>query len=154
MTTTKYIIRALKYLLLFIVLIGLALGFTYLTSEHQSDYTFGALLKSQELFLLVVLLLAAISPLMAYQKIETPEKGGLHENKQKLIDLLTSCGFVLTEDNGSRLTFRQEKKFRRIWYFNEDGITIYPSTKEDGYMVFDGRRQDVSRFARHWEYLK
>lgn len=152
----KYIIRAFKYLLYFIVIFIIIVLILYLIREDRTQtlatmFEPGAFWKIGILFVGI----AAIYPAIGYKKQRLEVSGGLMKNRQTIIDTLDLLDYVPagTEANATlcdTLRFRCKKGGLRLSRMNEDGVTLTEIEGSDEFEI-EGLRREVYAVAKALE---
>jgi hypothetical protein len=148
----KYIIRALKYLVYFVVLFAIIVIILYLIREDRSQtiltmFEPNAWWKMAIFFVLV----AAFYPALGYSKKTIQCTGGFRSKRDEIIRTLDLMDYLpsLTEKDNSNpesMRFRCKSSRLRFTRMGEDGVTI--TTTNDGDAIeIEGLRREVLAVA-------
>ena len=141
----KRVIRSVKYFFIFIVLVSIFVCIlVLLTPNHTYEHIFATSPEDRALFkygswwqmLVIFALIAAIYP-------------GLTFVKKEVMKEFEQAGYVKTDEDEEKLTFRIKNKFTRFMRAYEDAVTI---TKGEAPLILSGNRKDILRLASRIEY--
>lgn len=148
----RYLIRALKYLVYFIVLFFVIVGIIWLiTPKTDGGFSLsgmfqpGALPKIAILFLVI----AAAYPYFAFTKRKVYLGGSFTEYRDAVLACFEQWGYEVENEAPGQVTFRLKSKTARFTRMYEDRITV--NTTEEP-IVLNGYRRDVDRMARNLSY--
>lgn len=145
----KYLIRAIKYFLYFTIIFSLIIAALTLTGITHGDIHTMFKDDSWWKILLIFVAAGALYPSVGYMKKNAYFTGGLDANRPKIIEVLSTLGFVLEENAPEKMTFRCKNKFHRLTRMYEDRITLTPDMAG---VVVDGLRKEVVRVVMHLEH--
>ena len=155
----KRVIRSVKYFFIFIVLVSIFVCIlVLLTPHHTYEHIFAtspedtrALFKygSWWQMLVIFALIAAIYPGLTFVKKEVMIEGDFEDHRDKIMKEFEQAGYVKTDEDEEKLTFRIKNKFTRFMRAYEDTVTI---TKGEAPLILSGNRKDILRLASRIEY--
>lgn len=155
----KRVIRSVKYFFIFIVLVSIFVCIlVLLTPNHTYEHIFAtspedtrALFKygSWWQMLVIFALIAAIYPGLTFVKKEVMIEGDFEDYRDKIMKEFEQAGYVKTDEDEEKLTFRIKNKFTRFMRAYEDTVTI---TKGEAPLILSGNRKDILRLASRIEY--
>ena len=157
MLTKRYFIRALKSVLYFFIVAFLLLALIYFISPEQvrQVQNFAEFLQRNSLLKMAIFLGAfgLIYPVIGYVTQKVPRSRPFSaDDKEAVIKIFTNARFVLTNDDGSVLTFRIINPVARVTRVFEDAITVDYAANP---LAVEGLRRDVTRLAKAIErYLR
>ncbi|MCI2081975.1 MAG: hypothetical protein LKK19_00140 [Bacteroidales bacterium] len=142
----KYITRAVKYLLYFILIFAVIVLILYLIREDRTQtlktmFQPGAFWKISILFVII----AAVYPAIGFKKMRFDIKGGLDANRDKITEALDGLNYVKTEstrESPGSMCFRCKGGGLRLSRMNEDGVTI-SSIEGSDEIEIEGLRREV-----------
>ena len=148
----RYLIRALKYLVYFIVLFFVIVGVIWLISP-KGDGGFslagmfqpGALPKIGILFLVI----SAGYPYFAFTKRKVYLGGTFAEKRDAVLAAFEQWGYEIENEEPGQIAFRIKSKSARFTRMYEDRIVV-DTTEEP--IVLNGYRRDIDRMARNISY--
>ena len=146
----KYLLRVVKYIIFYAILIFLMLVVVYFTSSNQ-DITFWELIRPGQQTNLIILLVAfsVVYPFIGFTKQKIYTNRPFDEDKDAVIRIFTESGFMPASDNHGKLVFKAKRISMRVFRVFEDKITL---DYTDNPLVMEGMRRDVQRIARHMEH--
>ncbi|MFI3324089.1 MAG: hypothetical protein SNI45_01460 [Rikenellaceae bacterium] len=120
----RYFIRAVKYLLMLLVVL---LAITHFVNNGEIHLTLGekiALMMANggTTRLIFFVLLAALYPLFGYVKREV--EGDVEQHEGQITVAMESAGFSLKEKRDGKLYFRANTILRRVAFLFEDVIVV------------------------------
>jgi|GEM_PF-361121 len=144
----KYIIRALKYLVYFVILFAVIVVILYLIREDRSQ-TIITMFEPNAWWKIAIffILVAAVYPVLGYSKKVIQCTGGFRKNRDEIIrtlDLMDYLPSLTEKDNANpeSMRFRCRNNRLRIARMGEDGVTI--TTRDDGDSIeIEGLRREV-----------
>lgn len=152
----KYIVRALKCMILVMIMFCIVITIVFYTSEHSADMKPWDLFDQGSFTKIIIFFLAyaCVYPLIGYGKRELALGGELAANRQEISNLLAEMNFVPvykeTEENDFNvLKFQNKSAFIRALRLGEDKVTF---TQKDGIVEVEGQRKDVMRVVRRIEW--
>lgn len=154
----KRVIRSVKYFFIFIVLVSIFVCIlVLLTPNHTYEHIFATSPEDRALFkygswwqmLVIFALIAAIYPGLTFVKKEVMIKGDFEDHRDKIMKEFEQAGYVKTDEDEEKLTFRIRNKFTRFMRAYEDAVTI---TKGEAPLILSGNRKDILRLASRIEY--
>lgn len=147
----KYIIRVLKTIVAFTIIILLILGIIVLMSKNavpNGDYSL--LLKDRQFvnLLYFIGLVAIIYPYLAYtsKAIYLPKE--FNEERKYVEEILASAKYYVVKEEKNKLYFRPKNKLYRFMRMYEDTILL---THSGNQIKLEGMRKDTTRLARYIE---
>ena len=150
----KRVIRSVKYFFIFIVLVSIFVCIlVLLTPNHTYEHIFATSPEDRALFkygswwqmLVIFALIAAIYPGLTFVKKEVI----FEDHRDKIMKEFEQAGYVKTDEDEEKLTFRIKNKFTRFMRAYEDAVTI---TKGEAPLILSGNRKDILRLASRIEY--
>ena len=159
----KRIIRSVKYFFIFVILAAVFTGVIVLISPEQYGdinrifatspdsvpgealFSYGSWWK----MLLIFVIIAAIYPGLTFVKKEVMIEGDFEDHRDKIMKEFEQAGYVKTDEDEEKLTFRMKNKFTRFMRAYEDTVTI---TKGEAPLILSGNRKDILRLASRIEY--
>ena len=148
----RYLIRALKYLVYFVVLFFVIVGIIWLiTPKAEGGFSLsgmfqpGALPKIAILFLVI----AAAYPYFAFTKRKVYLGGSFAEKRDAILACFEQWGYEIEKEESGQISFRLKSKTGRFTRMYEDRIVI--DTQEEP-IVLNGYRRDIDRMARNINY--
>ena len=159
----KRIIRSVKYFFIFVILAAVFTGVIVLISPEQYGdinrifatspdsvpgealFSYGSWWK----MLLIFVIIAAIYPGLTFVKKEVMIEGDFEDYRDKIMKEFEQAGYVKTDEDEEKLTFRIRNKFTRFMRAYEDAVTI---TKGEAPLILSGNRKDILRLASRIEY--
>ncbi|MDR0660026.1 MAG: hypothetical protein LBG19_04330 [Prevotellaceae bacterium] len=147
---TKYIIRVLKTIVYFMVIILIILGFIALMSENVTNGDYSLLLKDKGFIRILYFIgfIALFYPYLAYASKKIYLRKDFGEERKYVEELLASAKYYITKEEGNKLYFRPKNKFYRLMRMYEDTVTL---TYKGNEIEFEGMRKDTTRLARYIE---
>jgi len=146
----KYFIRAVKYLIYFVVLFFVIVAIVCIVLKHPvSD--FAALFKEGAMWQIAVLfaIVSAAYPSFGFRKNHITLDGPAEGYRDAIMQTMENAEFVLESEDSQKMVFRQKKgymRFSRMW---EDAVTFYMG--EDRIYV-DGPIRDTTRVVSNVYY--
>lgn len=142
----KYLVRALKYFLYFVLLLVVILAVLILLGLAESDPStlFRNGYDSYWQIALMFAALAALYPMFGFMKKDVLAPGEYSEIRSGVIDTMASRGYELEKEEGENLTFRLRSRAARISRMWEDRITL---TRGFSGFTMEGLRKDVVRLS-------
>lgn len=146
----KYLIRVVKYIIFYAILIFLMLVVVYFTSSNQ-EITFWELIRpgSQQNLIILIVAFSVVYPFIGFTKQKIYTNRPFDQDKDAVIRIITESGFITASDNDGKLVFKAKRISMRIFRVFEDKITL---DYTDNPLVMEGMRRDVQRIARHLEH--
>ncbi|MBR5660026.1 MAG: hypothetical protein IKW99_00570 [Bacteroidales bacterium] len=147
----KYLIRSVKYIIWFIVILTLvmtimaALGLV----EPDLDMMFKDGSKSVGQILILFAVVALFYPMVGFRKQEAVVPGEYSEVRDKVINFMESRGYYLETEEGEMMTFRLRSKISAFFKMLEDRVTF---VKVPGGFEVEGLRKEVVRLISGLEY--
>lgn len=144
----KYLIRALKYLIYFVILffiIVLVISFASHNdiSDFQSMFVEGALARISIIFIII----AAAYPAFGFKKNHLILDDDYDKYQDTIMETMKQYGYILSHKDEANLVFKAEKasiRFARMW---EDAIT-FTITEDPRKIDVDGPFKDTVRVTR------
>ena len=146
----RYLLRVVKYIIFYAVIIFLMLVVVYFTSSTR-DITFWELIRPGQQTNLIILIVAfsVVYPFIGFTKQKIYTNRPLDQDKDAVIRIFTESGFLPASDDDGKLVFKAKRMSMRIFRVFEDKITL---DYTDNPLVMEGMRRDVQRIARHLEH--
>jgi len=146
----KYLLRVVKYIVFYAVLIFLMLVVVYFTSDNQ-NISFWELIRpgQQTNLIILVVVFSVIYPFIGFTKQKIYTNTPFAQDKEAIVRIFTESGFIQALDNDGKLVFKAKRISMRIFRVFEDKITL---DYRDNPLVMEGMRRDVQRIARHMEH--
>ncbi|MBR5176384.1 MAG: hypothetical protein IKW89_10720 [Bacteroidales bacterium] len=147
----KYIVRAVKFFIWFCVVFCLMLAIMAVMDivDPDPDLMFRDGVKSMWQIAILFVAVSLIYPLSGFMKKEAIIPGEYNEIRDRIIECMSSRGYILETEDGENMTFRLRSKAARAFKMFEDRITL---TREPGGFVVEGLRKIVVRIVRALEY--
>lgn len=145
----RYLIRAIKQLITFLIALTLIIGVFSITSgkEFRFDTLFRPGTGTQlTIFLLVMSL---IYPLFGYVTRKVHLNKSFEEDQTTIKDIFFTNRYVIEGEGKGFVIFRHKSSFIRTMKLFEDTITVDVS---DNPIKLEGPRKDVYRLGRMIEY--
>jgi hypothetical protein len=146
----RYLIRVVKYIIFYAILIFLMLVVVYFTSSTR-DITFWELIRPGQQTNLIILIVAfsVVYPFIGFTKQKIYTNRPFDQDKDAVIRIITESGFIPASDTDGKVVFKAKRISMRIFRVFEDKITL---DYTDNPLVMEGMRRDVQRIARHMEH--
>lgn len=152
----KYIVRALKCMVLVMIMFCIVITIVFYTSEHDAAMKPWNLFDQSSLTKILIFFLAYsfVYPLIGYGKRELALGGELETRRQEIANLLAEMNFVpvykeAMEGEFNVLKFQNKSAFIRALRMGEDKVTF---TQKDGLVEVEGQRKDIMRVVRKIEW--
>ncbi len=148
----KYLVRVLKFIVFYSVLILIMLTIVYFTSDHSVSFREFLLPESgNNLKNMIILIVAfsAVYPFIGFGKREVHMNRSFDKDKEVVTGMVTDMGYVLVSDNDNKLVFKSKRIITRIFRVFEDKIVIDYS---DNPLLVTGLRRDIMRISQHIQY--
>ena len=145
----KYLIRALKYLVYFIVLFFVLVFIIWLISpKGDGGFSLSAMFQPGSLPKIGIffLLIAAAYPYFGFTKRKVYTGGTFEEHRDEIVNTFLQWGYELESEADGKLSFRMKGKVARLTRMYEDRIVV--DTTSDP-LILAGYRRDVDRMARN-----
>ncbi len=146
----KYLLRVVKYIVFYAILIFLMLIIVYFTSSNK-DISFWELIRpgSQQNLIILIVAFSVVYPFIGFIKQKIYTNSPFDQDKDAIVRIFTESGFIQASDNDGKLVFKAKRISMRIFRVFEDKITL---DYTDNPLVMEGMRRDVQRIARHMEH--
>jgi len=144
----KYIVRALKYLVYFVVIFFICLAIVVLFS-HQSFTDIPSLFKEGSLLPICLIFIgfAALYPAVGYRKGRLHLDGEWMDYRDSVMQTMEGAGYKLVEEDEHTMKFRHTRPLIRLTRMWEDAIT-FEQQESDPYLVLvDGPSRDSLRLV-------
>lgn len=148
----RYLIRALKYLVYFVVLFFVIVGIIWLiTPKAEGGFSLsgmfqpGALPKIGILFLVI----AAAYPYFAFTRRKVYLGGTFAEKRDAVLACFEQWGYEIESEEPGQISFRLKSKTARFTRMYEDRLVVLTG---DEPIVLEGYRRDIDRMARNINY--
>ena len=142
MTTQKYILRAVKYLIRLTVMLAALFAlmvFTGMSRVPADRFIDEMLLTPRGILMLAVLVgVSAFYPSFGY--ISRTIAGDPVRHREAILHALMQGGYSLVTEENNRMVFRASSPARRIMLLGEDPVTV---TAGEGQIVVSGHRKAV-----------
>ena len=148
----RYLIRALKYLVYFVVLFFVIVGLIWLfTQKGEGGFSLAAMFQPGALpkIAILFLVIAAGYPYFAFTKRKVYLGGTFAEKRNIILACFEQWGYEIENEEPEKISFRLKSKTGRFTRMYEDRIVI--DTKEEP-IVLNGYRRDIDRMARNINY--
>ena len=148
----RYLIRALKYLVYFVVLFFVLVGIIWLiTPKAEGGFSLAAMFQPGALpkIAILFLVIAAGYPYFAFTKRKVYLGGPFAEKRDVVVSCFEQWGYEIEKEEPGQISFRQKSKTARFTRMYEDRIVVL-TTEEP--IVLDGYRRDIDRMARNINY--
>ena len=146
----RYIIRVLKTIIYFTLIIFIILGFIALMSNNVTNGDYSLLFKDNG-FIRMLYFVGAIAlfyPYLAYTNKKIYLQKDFIEERKYIEEILASASYHITEEANNKLYFRPKNKLYRLMRMYEDTVTLTYSNNE---ITLEGMRKDTTRLARYIE---
>ena len=142
----KYLIRALKYFVYFVLLLAVILAALILLGLAEADPAtlFRNGYDSYWQIALMFAVLAGVYPLFGFMKKDVLVPGEYAEIRPDVVRVMESKGYELEKEEGENLSFRLLSRAGRISRMWEDRITL---TRTYSGFTLEGLRRDLVRIA-------
>lgn len=146
----RYIIRVLKTIVYFTVIILILLGFIALMSKNVTEGDYSLLLKDKGFVRMLYFIgfIAIFYPYLAYTSKKIYFRKNFSEERKSIEEILASAKYYITKEEKNKLYFRPKNKFYRLMRMYEDTVTL---TYRDNEIELEGMRKDTTRLARYIE---
>lgn len=146
----KYVIRVLKTVIYFTVIIFILLGIIALMSRNVTNGDYSLLLKDKGFVRILYFIgfIALFYPYLAYASKKVYLRKDFGEERKPIEDMLAGAKYYVEKEEKNRLYFRPKNKFYRLMRMYEDTITLTYSGNE---ISLEGMRKDVVKLARYIE---
>ena len=146
----KYIVRVLKTVVYFMVIILIMLGFIALMSRNVTEGDYSLLLKDKGFIRILYFIgfIAIFYPYLAYVSKRIYFRKNFNEERKYIEEILASAKYYVAKEEKNKLYFRPKNKFYRFMRMYEDTVTL---TYHDNEIELEGMRKDVTRLARYIE---
>ncbi len=148
----KYLIRVLKFIVFYSVLVLIMLAIVFYTSEHTISFReFLQPESGNNLRSMIILIVAfsAVYPFIGFGKREVHMNRSFDKDKEVVTGMVSDMGYVLVSDYDNKLVFKSKRILTRIFRVFEDKITIDYS---DNPLIISGMRRDIMRVSQHIQY--
>lgn len=149
----RYLIRALKYLVYFIVLFFVLVFIIWLISpKGEGGFSLTAMFQPGALpkIALFFVVIAAAYPYFGFTKRKVYVGGSFEEKRDAILGAFSQWGYEIESEEPGKICFRIKSKTGRVTRMWEDRITMDTSSEP---IVLDGYRRDVDRMARNINYV-
>ncbi len=145
----RYLIRAIKQLITFLIALTLIIGvFSISSGKEFSFYTLFRPGTGTQLAIFLFVM-SLIYPLFGYVTRNVHLNIGYEEDKTTIKDIFFTNRYVIESEGKEAIVFRHKSSFIRTMKLFEDTITVNIS---DNPIKLEGPRKDVYRLARMIEY--
>ncbi len=146
----RYIIRVLKTIVYFTVIILIAVGFIALMSKNVTEGDYSLLFKDKGFIRMLYFIgfIALFYPYLAYTSKKIYLRKDFIEERKYIEELLASAKYFIAKEEKKKLYFRPKNKFYRLMRMYEDTVTL---TYHGNEIELEGMRKDTTRLARYIE---
>lgn len=146
----KYIVRAFKYLIYFVIIFFIIVGILVLLM-HPKDASLSAMFKPGSLWQIAAIFacVSAIYPKLGFIRRSVNLEGDISRWRDVIDETMSTTGYKLYKEEEGRLYFRQTRAVARLSRMFEDEVTI--SNTATGFEL-EGLRKDILRLASAIEY--
>ncbi|MBQ7640726.1 MAG: hypothetical protein IJS91_07050 [Bacteroidales bacterium] len=148
----RYLIRALKYLVYFVVLFFVIVGIIWLiTPKTDGGFSLSAMFQPGALpkIAILFLVIAAGYPYFAFTKRKVYLGGTFAEKRDVILACFEQWGYEIENEEPQQISFRLKSKTGRFTRMYEDRIVIETQNEP---IVLNGYRRDIDRMARNINY--
>lgn len=148
----RYLIRALKYLVYFVVLFFVIVGIIWLiTPKTDGGFSLSAMFQPGALpkIAILFLVIAAGYPYFAFTKRKVYLGGTFAEKRDVILACFEQWGYEIENEEPQQISFRLKSKTGRFTRMYEDRIVIEIQNEP---IVLNGYRRDIDRMARNINY--
>ena len=145
----KYLIRVVKYVVYFAVLLGIVTALMEMTKPEP----FKAFsLEVVRLYLIMGIGFSIIFPLISFGKREIYLNRSFAEDRDQIEKIMDAIGFVKVSEDGSTLVYRYKSGIKKFFMLHEDAVTI---NSTDNPLVVTGPLKEIRRMQLMFEqYLE
>ena len=149
----KYAVRAIKYLIYFVIIFFICLAIVVLFS-HQSFTDIPSLFKEGSLLpiCLIFLFFAAVYPAVGYRKARLTLDGEWADYRDTVVQTMESGDYKLVSEEDGKMVFRHQRPLFRLTRMWEDAITFIPQADNPGLVKVDGPSRDTFRIMSNIYY--
>ncbi|MBR5735435.1 MAG: hypothetical protein IKX60_01375 [Bacteroidales bacterium] len=146
----KYFIRAVKYLIYFVVLFLVIVAILCLVLNHPLS-SFTTLFKEGSMWQIAVLfaVIAAAYPALGFRKNHITLDGPFSGYRDVIKQTLDDADFELVSEDDEKMVFRQKKGYMRFTRMWEDAVTFF---KGEDRIYVDGPIKDTTRLISNIYY--
>ena len=145
----KYLIRVVKYVVYFAVLLGIVTVLMELTKPEPFK-TFS--LEVVRLYLIMGVGFSVIFPLISFGKREIHLNRSFAEDRHQIEKIMDAIGFVKVSEEGSTLVYRYKSGMKKFFMLHEDAVTI---NSTDNPLIVTGPLKEIRRMKLMFEqYLE
>jgi len=147
----KYIVRAVKYLLYFVLIFCIIVAILYLLQGKKQGMAITDMLQEGSLPKLIgfFVLVAAIYPALGFKKRELHLNGPFNQYKELVDNVMTDMGYAKESDSAETVTYRIVKGSQRLSRMFEDRVTFTISEES---VMLEGYNKDLVRVIGNIEY--
>lgn len=147
----KYIIRAVKYFIWFILILTIVMLIMAVLGlvEPDPNLMFREGWKSIWQIAILFGIVAALYPMLGFRKQEAIVPGEYPQVRDEVVSYMESRGYELETEENQIMTFRLHSKVSRIAKMLEDRVTFIKVP--EGFEV-EGLRKDIIRLISGLEY--
>ena len=140
----KYFVRALKYLIYFLLVFFFCVLLVMLFS-HREGLTLATMFKEGSFLPLCLIFVgfAAIYPLLGYRKGKMRLDGDWEDYRDTVVETMESGDYALIGEDGGKMVFRHTKPMFRLSRMYEDTITFLPQESDPTLVLVDGPSRDT-----------
>jgi len=145
----KYILRVVKYLIYFAVLMAIPLVVFSITSNQSFDLNTLLVPGSTSRITLIILAFALVYPLIGFTSQKVYTNNVFEQDREKIEGVFTNSRYIIANRTETTVTFRHSSSFSRLLNMYEDAIVLDFSENP---LILSGARKNVTRFARMITY--
>lgn len=144
----KYIVRALKYLVYFVVIFFICLAIVVLFS-HQSFTDIPSLFKEGSLLPICLIFIgfSALYPAVGYRKGRLHLDGEWKDYRDSVMQTMEAADYKLVEEDEHSMKFRNTRPLIRMTRMWEDEITFQQQESDPYLVLVDGPSRDSLRIV-------
>ena len=148
----KYVIRALKYLLYFLVIFFIIVAIVWLLNRTKMpDASFTELFKEGSLPQMAIffVVIAAIYPALGFVKRKIYTNGDFAKYENLIGGVMEQMGFEFEKEDEETKCYRIKSRYMRGTRMGEDRVTFF---RNEDPIICEGLRKDVDRIARNIDF--
>jgi hypothetical protein len=149
---TRYFIRSLKAVLLFLVMALALFAVAYYASAQKDTLSFWALLQASNPYKILLFLgvFGFVYPFIGYTSQRIPRHRDLTDSdREAIIRIFAQARYVQTQAENGKWVFRHVSSLVRFTRVYEDAIEV---SVDSNPMLLEGLRRDAFRIARAIEH--
>lgn len=147
----KYLVRAVKYLLYFVLFFAIIVLILFLLQGKKQGLAITDMFEEGSFPKLIgfFVLVAAIYPALGFKKRELHLNGHFSQYVKLVDDVMTNMGYIKESDSAEKVTYRIAKTSQKMSRMFEDRIT-FNITEET--VMLEGYSKDLVRVIGNIEY--